>query len=130
MSATVRHRGMAENDMATAATGSHGVGTEVSLRHVLFPTIAFLFACNPQPDMTGDAGPSECPPVSGMGTMHSGTITAPETWAAAGSPHVIASDTSIRTDITLEACAVVRIGDGKTLDVRGSLVANGLPTRP
>src|SRR5215467_2135917 len=72
-----------------------------------------------------------CAAPAGAGTMHTGTITMAQTWTAADSPHIIPSDTSIRADITIEACAVVRIGDGKTLEVRGAtLTAAGMPGRP
>jgi hypothetical protein len=64
--------------------------------------------------------------------MHTGSITAPETWTAAGSPHLLPYDTSVSAAVTLEACAVVQIGAQKTITFGpgGDLVANGTATQP
>src|SRR5689334_22792551 len=83
------------------------------------------------PDAAIDAPVVRCPHLTGSGTMHTGAIATAETWTAADSPHIIPSDTSIRATVTLEACAVVRIADSKTLEIRGgTLIANGEPDRP
>ena len=77
------------------------------------------------PDVPIDA--ATCPPVTGAGTMHGGTITAAETWTAAGNPHIVPFDTTITGALTIESCAVVRIGTGKTISVRvgGSITTTG-----
>ncbi|MBA2538452.1 MAG: hypothetical protein H0V17_02350 [Deltaproteobacteria bacterium] len=81
-----------------------------------------------------DAAPDApaCPPVSGAGTTHGGTVAAPETWTAADSPHIVPFDTSITAALTIESCAVVRIGGGKQITVRsgGSIVAQGVAGLP
>ncbi|MBV8756546.1 MAG: hypothetical protein JO257_04705 [Deltaproteobacteria bacterium] len=109
------------------------------MRTLVLVVVAGAVACGgDKPRHTPDASPVDaappdapaCPPVTGAGTMHTGTITTAQTWSAADSPHIIPSDTSLRADITIEACAVVQIGDGKTLDVRGVLTAAGMPGKP
>jgi hypothetical protein len=54
---------------------------------------------------------------STVGTHHSGTIDAPETWTAAESPHVIDSDLFVEAILTLEPGAVVLVADGATIAV-------------
>lgn len=84
---------------------------------------------------TGDsAGPivNECPTPTGAGTTHGATATT-ETWTAAGSPHVIASgrlDIPAGVTVTLEPCAVVRLGSEVGMLVEGELVASGTATKP
>jgi len=74
---------------------------------------------------------STCTPPVGPGTTH-GSISAPETWTEAGSPHILPFDTSIYSSVTLEPCAVVRIARKATVTVNpgGSLVAQGQLARP
>jgi hypothetical protein len=62
---------------------------------------------------------------------HIGTVSATETWAAS-SPHLISSDMTLRAPVTVEGCAVVRVGAGRTVtvDSGGSLVAQGTEARP
>jgi hypothetical protein len=56
----------------------------------------------------------------------------PETWTAAGSPHVVTSDMSITAAVTLEACAVVQIAAKATLTFGpgGDLVGQGTASQP
>ncbi len=84
----------------------------------------------PPPDVAIDA--ASCPPVTGAGTMHGGSIAAAETWTAAGNPHILPFDTSISAALTLERCVVVRIAGGKQISVRagGSITAQGAPGLP
>lgn len=84
----------------------------------------------PPPDVAIDA--ATCAPVTGAGTMHGGSIAAPETWSAAGSPHIIPFDTSITAALTIERCAVVRIAGGKQVSVRvgGSITTLGVAGLP
>ena len=77
-------------------------------------------------DAAIDAAPA-CPPITGAGTMHGGSVTAAETWTAAASPHILPADMSINAEVTIEGCAVVRIAGGKTISVRtgGKITAAG-----
>ena len=70
---------------------------------------------------------SSCTPPSGAGTTHGSVGSAPETWTAAGSPHIVPFDLSVGNTITLEACAVVRIAPRVTITIRppGALIAAG-----
>ena len=54
---------------------------------------------------------------SAAGTHHSGTISAPETWTAAASPHVVDSDLYLEAILTLQPGAVVLVADGATIAV-------------
>jgi hypothetical protein len=64
--------------------------------------------------------------------MHSGNVSAAETWTAAASPHRVAGDISVNAPLTIEACATVLIGGAHSLIVRqtGTLIAAGLPGLP
>lgn len=74
---------------------------------------------------------SECVPPTKGPTMHGGgSISLPdEVWTADGSPHILPFDTTIYKKVTVEPCAEVLIADGKTLTVRGSLVAEGTASK-
>jgi hypothetical protein len=75
-------------------------------------------------------GSGDCVEPTGAGTMHN-SIMADETWTAAASPHVLPYDTTIYATVTLEPCAVVRIGAGKTITVSpGRIVAKGTEQHP
>ncbi|MEO8707320.1 MAG: hypothetical protein ABI867_45250 [Kofleriaceae bacterium] len=78
-----------------------------------------------------DAAPT-CAPITGGGTVHSSSVTAAETWTAADSPHVLPFDMSITATLTIEPCAVVRIGGGRIISVRagGAIETHGLPGQP
>lgn len=74
----------------------------------------------------GGAPPSElesCPEPTGPGTEHEGwRIDADEVWTAAGSPHYIRRNTSIRgATVTIEKCAVVLLAEGVSLEVGDSV---------
>jgi hypothetical protein len=93
---------------------------------------ALLGACGPLPTDGGTPGdPTPKCPVAMGPTHHQGDVTADETWAAAGSPHLVEGSFKIAkgATLTLEPCAEVRIkAAGITVD--GRLVADGLPDRP
>ena len=74
---------------------------------------------------------STCTPPAGVGTTH-GSISSPEIWTEAGSPHILPFDTSIYAAVTIEPCAVVRIASKATVTINpgGSLVAQGQLARP
>jgi len=76
--------------------------------------------------------PPACAAVTGAGTMHVGTVATAETWTAADSPHLVPADLTVSATVTIEACAVVRIADDRSINVRagGSLVAAGMPDLP
>lgn len=66
----------------------------------------------------------------GSGTLHeNGSITADETWTAAGSPHFVKYETRISATVTVEPCAVVKINDHETITIKpgGALIADGIP---
>jgi hypothetical protein len=91
----------------------------------------------PKPDAGADAPTGDgsvvtnCPKPTGGPTQHQGTIE-DETWTADKSPHVLPYDLSVAGTLTIEPCAEVLIGQGKTIDVisTGKLIANGLATKP
>jgi hypothetical protein len=78
----------------------------------------------------GGGGSGGCVDPTGAGTMHS-SIMQDETWTAAASPHVLPYDVTFYATVTLEPCALVRIGAGKTLTVSpGRIVAKGTEQQP
>lgn len=87
-------------------------------------------ACSPL--SSPDAGADECLPQNGAGTAHAETIRQPETWTAAASPHLISSALAVQAEVTIEPCAVVRLGPDVTLTVSGGgrLVSAGRSTQP
>ena len=98
---------------------------------LLIPLLALLVlaaSCSgPNPP-----GAGVCPSVSGAGTAHGNTVSAAETWTAAGSPHLISSDLSVNAKVTLEPCALVTIAADKTVTVNtnGSIEAIGTTNQP
>jgi hypothetical protein len=81
--------------------------------------------------VAADAGViSECTPSTGPGTVHQ-SVNADETWTAAGSPHTLASDSTIYATLTIEPCAELLLAPGRTITVRGNgtIVARGTPTK-
>ncbi|MFN7700362.1 MAG: hypothetical protein ACK6CU_26875 [Deltaproteobacteria bacterium] len=77
----------------------------------------------------GPPAPAMCEPPTGGGTEHRGTITADETWTAAASPHLVPSGVDVRATVTIEPCAVVRVGAGSTITVGDSVTAGRLVAR-
>jgi hypothetical protein len=73
-----------------------------------------------------------CTPPTGAGTTHGGSVSAAETWTAADSPHMLPFDTSVYAALTIEACAIVQIGPGRTVTIPagGSITATGTSARP
>jgi hypothetical protein len=89
----------------------------------------------PPPASDADAGPdappvttTDCPKPTAGPTKHNGFV-GDETWTADTSPHILPYDTGIHGTLTIEPCAEVLIGAGKTLSVasNGKIVANGAP---
>ncbi len=82
--------------------------------------------------LTAQPPQQACPAPTGAGTTHTAGITQPQVWTAAASPHVVVTGFTIRAAVTLEPCAVVRLGPDVTLTVNagGSIVANGSAERP
>src|SRR5260370_16121242 len=95
----------------------------VPMRAACLGLVLFAVACGDQAARPSDVGvgampdggvlQTGCVEPTGAGTMHSDSITQPETWTAAASPHVLANDTNISAPITVEPCAVVLIGPQK-----------------
>ncbi|WP_437538921.1 hypothetical protein WME79_22725 [Sorangium sp. So ce726] len=65
---------------------------------------------------------SPCPEPTGAGTVHDTLfIEADETWTAEASPHHVPSSIAIRgATVTVEACAVVVIGEDQTIEIGDS----------
>ena len=109
----------------------------------LFFTVASIAGCDgdgaaTSPDLSVNtpilSTGGNCPAVTGAGTMHTGTISADETWTAAASPHFVTFDLAVKgATLTIEPCAVVRvkagygitIGSGNATDPTAKLVARG-----
>ncbi len=104
-----------------------------AMRVMLFVCCAATtLACSSMPGT--DAGVPVCEVPTGAGTTHSGDIMGNERWTAADSPHVITGNVRIFSTVTLEPCALVRLGDSKGIQVgsttqMGKLVAQGTPTQ-
>jgi hypothetical protein len=94
-----------------------------------------LAGCGPGSNASDGGGGSggggtSCVDPTGAGTMHL-SVMQDETWTAAASPHVLPYDTTFYATVTLEPCAVVQIGAGKTLTVSpGRIVAKGTADQP
>jgi hypothetical protein len=83
--------------------------------------------------------PPACPEPTEGPTTHAGDIEADEVWTAAGSPHLVTGDVSVRAGarLTIEPCAEVLFDAGAHLLIAfpgtptaGSLVAEGNAERP
>ena len=81
----------------------------------------------------------DCPTPTGGPTTHMGEIKGEETWTAAGSPHIVASDVNVRdgAKLTIEPCAQVLLEKDQSLRVAfpltpntGTLIAVGSATHP
>lgn len=64
--------------------------------------------------------------------MHGGGSSSDpdQVWTADQSPHLLPFDTTIYKTVTIEPCAEVLIGEGKTVTVRGKLIAEGTASKP
>jgi hypothetical protein len=67
---------------------------------------------------------------TGTGTDHAATVSADETWTAAGSPHRVASSITLEATVTIEPCAVVLLGANAGISAGnspkpGKIVAHG-----
>ncbi len=67
-----------------------------------------------------------CTAPTGPGTTH-GNISVSQTWTAAANPHILPYDTNISATVTIEPCAIVLIGAGKTITIQsgGEFIAAG-----
>lgn len=63
---------------------------------------------------------------------HSGTITSDETWPGAGHVHVLQGDVTVNSGVTLtlEPGAIIKVNGRYSLNVNGSLSAEGSPGSP
>ncbi len=86
----------------------------------------------PEAGSSDGAVVSTCTPPTGPGTVHSGTLADSETWTEAGSPHIIEFSLTIGEGktLTIEPCAVVRIGPRMGVLVEGKLIAEGAADKP
>ena len=76
-------------------------------------------------DGGGAAEVEPCPELTGDGTTHDIYVTKDETWTAADSPHLLPDGAVIDATVTIEACAVVRVGGHMDIAVGGELVTLG-----
>jgi hypothetical protein len=84
----------------------------------LAPGSARTLACAAY-DRAGNRGAAEETVFisSRAGTRHRGPITAPETWAAVGNPHVVEADLAVEARLVLEPGVVVLVADGAGITV-------------
>lgn len=66
-----------------------------------------------------------CAEPTGEGTTHEVFVSKNETWTAADSPHLLPDGVLIDATVTIEACAVVRVGGYTDIAVGGELVTLG-----
>ncbi|MBM3322902.1 right-handed parallel beta-helix repeat-containing protein [candidate division WOR-3 bacterium] len=83
----------------------------------LAPGSARIIGCAAQ-DRAGNRGVAEVEVIisPAAGTRHRGPITAPETWKAAGNPHVVEADLAVETRLVLEPGVVVLVADRAAID--------------
>ena len=74
-------------------------------------------------------GPDVCAEPTGAGVTHSDTITADETWRAEDGPHLVPSGVAVRATVTIEPCAVVRVGEGASITIGDSVTAGRVVAR-
>lgn len=84
----------------------------------LFMSASLWSGCSEDSQTPQDGPGTEegCPAVTGAAVEHQGVLSTSETWAA-GSPHVITSNLTLRGQVTVAACATVRIAAGSSLQV-------------
>jgi hypothetical protein len=76
------------------------------------------------------------PPVTACGTptgtvvQHASNVVADETWAGAGTAHIVASTISViaPATLTIQKCAIVRLGAGAQIVVQGGTSAGSIAT--
>lgn len=75
---------------------------------------------------------SACPATTGPGVEHKSTISSDETWKAEDGPHLVTFTINVATGatLTIEPCAEVRIQNGYSITVEGSLKAQGSAEQP
>lgn len=82
-----------------------------------------------RPDYDSMANRGACAAATGAGTVHSGDVTADETWTAAAAPHVIESNVRILANVVIEPCADVVLNAGVGLQVGSTSAAGSLVTQ-
>lgn len=95
---------------------------------LLLTLAASMLACG---DDTPPEPADECPEITGDGTTHGPFLETSETWTLAASPHLVPDGLSISAgaELDIEACAVVRVGATRDINVSGKLRANGESTK-
>jgi hypothetical protein len=94
----------------------------------------------PSPQLPDSGAPViDCPAPTAGPTMHKNDVQDGEVWTAAGSPHVVDYDVTVRNGakLTIEPCAVVELKKGQHIKVAypgtpgsGTLIAEGTAERP
>ena len=69
-----------------------------------------------------------CTTENGTVVTHAADIAADETWAGAGTVHLVTAPIAIvaPATVTLQPCAIVKLSGGASIDVRGDLAGGGI----
>ena len=96
------------------SAGSGTVGSAAVTAPAVTCTVDTPFVC----------GSSE----NGTVVSHGANIAASETWAGAGTVHLVTAPISILAPatVTIQKCAIVRLAGGAGIDVRGDLASGGI----
>jgi hypothetical protein len=91
----------------------------------------WLAACSSTEELQPPPPAAACDEPTGEPVVHQGIVSAAETWTASR-PHLISFNLILRAAVTVEACAVVRVAAGTSVEVDsgGSLVTAGISERP
>src|SRR5689334_21689360 len=110
--AQMRHGGSATRAVPESQTMKR------ALSWILLPTL--LAACSSPSEVAPDASVTgDCPVPTAGPTRHAGDILTDEVWSAAGSPHIVDDDVSVRegATLTIEPCASVQIAAEKRIEI-------------
>ena len=99
------------------------------MRCVAVFTILALAACGGGSPPPG--GNATCPATTTGPTLHGNDLRADEHWTADKSPHVVTQGINVYPGVTLtiDPCSTVQLAAAATIDVSGSLVAEGTATQ-
>ncbi len=110
----------------------HRIAMVARLTWSLGLTLALTACGDDGADAPPDAAPARlaCAEPAGPGTQHAGPLAADETWTAAEGPHIVTADVVVRSGrtLTIEACAVVRVQESRSIVVGGFSTSDGTGT--